>query len=121
MQQWAGHSPLDVDAESSIELICSRDATSFLETFTRDETRQLREAGIVTDEDVRQFVTTTAEIETRSLSGPEMRATRGFKVLRTDRDNETTLAVEGELDDVTAPELSASTNRLIKKHSASSV
>jgi hypothetical protein len=50
--------PLDVDAESSIELICSRDATSFLETFTRDETRQLRDAGIVTENDVRQFVAT---------------------------------------------------------------
>src|SRR5262245_27395577 len=77
--------PLDVDAESSIELICSHDSTSFLETFTRDETRQLRDAGIATDEDVRRFVETAAEIET---SGPEMRATRGFKVLRTDHDGE---------------------------------
>jgi hypothetical protein len=56
--------PLDVDAESSIELICSRDATSFLETFTRDETRQLRNAGIVTDEDVCRFVATTADTHT---------------------------------------------------------
>jgi hypothetical protein len=52
--------PLDVEDESSIELICSRCATSFIETFMRDETRQLREAGIVTDEDVRRFVETAA-------------------------------------------------------------
>jgi hypothetical protein len=52
--------PLDVDDDSSIELICSRCATSFIETFTRDDTRQLRDAGIVTGDDVRQFVATAA-------------------------------------------------------------
>jgi hypothetical protein len=37
---------------------------SFIETFTRDETQQLRDAGIVTDEGVCRFVATTADTHT---------------------------------------------------------
>jgi hypothetical protein len=53
-----------VDDVERIELICSRCATSVRERFTPDEFRQLADAGIVTEDDVRRFVTTTGDTHT---------------------------------------------------------
>jgi len=46
------------------ELICSRCATSVRELFTPDEFRQLHDAGIVTEADVRRVI---ERMETQSL------------------------------------------------------
>jgi hypothetical protein len=50
-----------IEAPERIELMCSRCATTVQDLFTRDECQQLGDAGIVTDEDVRQFVATAAD------------------------------------------------------------
>src|SRR5262249_15817003 len=51
---------LPFDGAERIELMCTRCATSVREIFSADEFRQLNDAGIVTDDDVRRFVATTA-------------------------------------------------------------
>jgi hypothetical protein len=43
-----------------IELRCPRCAIGIRQVFTREELRQLADAGIVTEDDVRRFVATTA-------------------------------------------------------------
>jgi hypothetical protein len=53
------------DGAERIELMCSRCATSVREFFTSDECRQLNDAGIVTDDDVRRVVATTVEPRAR--------------------------------------------------------
>jgi hypothetical protein len=53
-----------IEAPERIELMCSWCATTVQDLFTRDEFQQLADAGIVTDEDVRRFVATTADTHT---------------------------------------------------------